>query len=68
MNPCINWIYKLEKLSLPFLVPLIQNEYTVTDSFNFAEEICKQDANLYMASLDVDFLFTGRNHFIGQNH
>ena len=49
-------------------MPLIQNEYTVTDSFNFAEEICKQDANLYMASLDVDFLFTGQNHFIGQNH
>ena len=34
------------------------NEYTVTDSFHFAEEICKQDRNLYMASLDVDSLFT----------
>ena len=43
---------------LPFWTPLTQNEYTVTDSFHFAEEICKQDPNLYMASLDVDSLFT----------
>ena len=35
-----------------------ENEYTVTDSFHFAEEVCKQDPNLYMASLDVDSLFT----------
>ena len=37
---------------------LTQNEYTVADSFNFAEEICKQDPNLYMAGLDADSLFT----------
>ena len=50
--------YKLEKFLLPFLMPLTQNEYTVTVSFHFAEETCKQDPNLYMASLDVDCLFT----------
>ena len=50
--------YKLAKYLLPFLTPLTQNEYTVTDSFHFAEEICKQDPNLYMASLDVNSLFT----------
>ena len=50
--------YQLVKHLLPFLTPLTQNEYTVTDSFHFAEEICKQDPNLYMASLDVDSLFT----------
>ena len=50
--------YQLVKHLLPFLTPLNQNEYTVTDSFHFAEEICKQDPNLYMASLDVDSLFT----------
>ena len=50
--------YKPAKYLLPFLMPLTQNEYTVTDSFHFAEEICKQDPNLYMASLDVDSLFT----------
>ena len=50
--------YKLAKYLLPFLTPLTQNEYTVTDSFHFADEICKQDPNLYMAGLDVDSLFT----------
>ena len=50
--------YKLAKLLLTFLTPLIQNEYTVTDSFYFTGEICKRDPNLNMASLDVDSLFT----------
>ena len=40
------------------MTPLIENECTVTDSFHFAEEICKQDPNLYMASLNADSLFT----------
>ena len=48
---------KLAKYLLPFLTALTQNEYTITDSFHFAEEICKQDPNLYMASLDNDSLF-----------
>ena len=39
-------------------MPLTQNGYTVADSFHFSEEICKQDPNLYMASLDVDSIFT----------
>ena len=46
------------KLGTPFLTPLAKHEHTVTDSFHFAEEICKQNPNLYMASLDVDSLFT----------
>ena len=29
--------YKLAKFLLPFLMPLTQNEHTVTDSFHFAE-------------------------------
>ena len=57
--------YKLAKFLLPFLTPLTQNEYTVTDSFHFAEEIDKQDPNLYMASLEVDSLFT--NIQLGEN-
>ena len=35
--------YKLAKLLLPFLMPLTRYEYTFTDSFHFAEEICKQN-------------------------
>ena len=50
--------YKLAKYLLPFSTPLTQNEYNITDSLHFAEEICKRDPNLYMASLDVDSLFT----------
>ena len=50
--------YKLAQFLLAFLTPLTQNEYTFTDSFHFIKEICKQDPNLYMASLDVDSLFT----------
>ena len=50
--------YKLAKFLLPFLRSLTQNECTVTDSFHFAEEISKQDSNLYMGILDVDSLFT----------
>ena len=50
--------YKLAKLLLPFSTPLTQNEYTVKDSFHFSEKTCKQDPNLYIASLHVDSLFT----------
>ena len=37
---------------------LTKNDYTVTDSFHIAEKSCKQDPDLYTASLDVDSLFT----------
>ena len=40
------------------MTPLTENEYAVTDSLYFAEEICKQDSNLYTASLEVDSMFT----------
>ena len=54
--------YKLAKFLLKFLTDTFNsstaNEYIVIDSFHFAEEICQQDSNLQMASLDVDFLFT----------
>ena len=34
------------------------NEYTVKYSFEFAKEITNQNSNCFMASLDVDSLFT----------
>ena len=46
--------YKLAKISLLLWTPLTENEYTVTDPFHFAEEICNQDRNLQMATIDVD--------------
>ena len=50
--------YKLVKFLLKFLTPSTANEFTVIDSFHFAEEICQQDSNLNLACLDVDSLFT----------
>ena len=38
--------YKLAKFLLKFLTPSTANEYTVVDSFHFAEEICQQDFEL----------------------
>ena len=36
----------------------IRNEFTVENSFDFANEVVNYDHNLYMASLDVESLFT----------
>ena len=50
--------YNLAKFLLKFLTPSTANEFTVIDSFHFAEEISQQDSNLHMASLGIDSLFT----------
>ena len=43
---------------MPILSPLAINEYTDKDSFAFAKEIRKTYYNYFMASLDVESLFT----------
>ena len=43
---------------MPILKPLTTNEYTVKDSFHFAEEIVDQQPDSSMGSLNVDYLFT----------
>jgi len=50
--------YKIAKFLVPILSKLTVNEFTIKDSFSFAKEIVQQDSSLYMASLDVDSLFT----------
>ena len=50
--------FKLAKFLVPILKSLTSNEYTVKDSFVFAEEIVEQDSQFFMGSLDVDSLFT----------
>ena len=50
--------YNLAKFLVPIMSPLTTNEFTAKDSFSFAKEIVSQDSNLFMASLDVDSLFT----------
>ena len=50
--------YKLAKFLVPILEPLTTNEYTVKDSFTFAEELKSFDSKLMMASFDIESLFT----------
>ena len=50
--------YKWAKFFVPLLKPFTSNNYTVKDSFDFAEDITQQSSKLFMASLDVDSLFT----------
>ena len=50
--------YKVAKFLAPVLKSLTRNEYTVKNSFAFAEEIVEQDSEFFMGSLDVDSLFT----------
>ena len=38
--------------------PVIKNEYTLKDSFEFVSMIDKQDHNYFMCSFDIDSLFT----------
>lgn len=37
---------------------LTVNKYTVHDSFTFAKEVTSQNGNFFMASLDIDSLFS----------
>ena len=50
--------YNLAKFLIPILEPLTHNEFTIKDSFSFAKEITTYASSLYMASLDVESLFT----------
>ena len=49
--------YNVAKFFVPILKEITINEYTVKDSFSFAEEIVEQNADLYMVSFDVESLF-----------
>ena len=41
-----------------YVVSFLFTTFTLKDSFEFAKIVCEQDAGLFMASLDVDSLFT----------
>ena len=45
--------YKLATFLTPVLKSLACNEYTVKNSFAFAEEIVEQDSEFFMGSLDM---------------
>ena len=51
--------YNLAKYLVPILAPLTTNEYTVSDSFSFAKELCNLNlGSVYMTSFDVKSLYT----------
>ena len=50
--------YKLAKYLVLKLASITANEFSVKNSFCFAEKIVNQSSNFIMASLDVDSLFT----------
>ena len=50
--------YKLAKFLVPTLEPQTTNEYTIKDSFTFADEPQSFDSKLVMTSFDIESLFT----------
>ena len=51
--------YELSRYMVPVLAPLSRNEYTVSDSFDFVQDIGqKTNHNYVMASFDVKSLYT----------
>ena len=66
--------YNLAKFLISILEQLTYKEFTTIDSFSFAQEITTYDRSLYMASLDVESLFTKiplnatTNNFVSDLH
>ena len=50
--------YSLAKFFVPILKEFTINEYTVKDSFSFSNEIRNKSTSLYMASFNIQSLFT----------
>ena len=50
--------YKWAKFFVPLVKSFTSNNYTVKDSFNFVKDITQQSSELFVASLDIDSLFT----------
>ena len=50
--------YKLAKFVVQLLTPLASNDYTIKDSFSFAEEVSSYDCAHYMISLNTESLFS----------
>ena len=48
----------MSKFFVPILEEHTKNAYTLKDSFEFAEDIVRQDSSLFMTSFDVESLFT----------
>ena len=58
LSPIGTPTYKLAKFLVSILELLTSNEYTIKDSFTFAEELQSFDSRLMMVSFDIESLFT----------
>ena len=52
------YLQKWAKYSVPLLKPFSSNNYAVKGSFDFTKDNTQQSSNFFMASFDVDSLFT----------
>ena len=50
--------YKLAIFLAPLLKSLTSNDYTINDSFSFAEEVSSFDCVYYLTSFDIELLYT----------
>ncbi len=50
--------YKIAKFLTPMLSKLTKNQFVSKDSFEFAKNVRDQNPDFYMASFDIDSLFT----------
>ena len=58
LRPILSSINTATRFFVPLLKHFTMNEYTFNDSFEFANDITNQNSNCFMASLDVESLFT----------
>ena len=58
LSAMITSSYNIAKHLVPILEPITTNQFTIKNSFEFAKEVIEQDSGLFMASLDVESLFT----------
>ena len=50
--------YNIAKHLVTILEPITTNKFIIKNSFEFAKEVIEQHSGLFMASLDVESLFT----------
>ena len=50
--------YNLAKFLVPLIEPITKNNFTLKNSFEFSKEICEQNSEYFVVSLDAEFLFT----------
>ena len=50
--------YGVAKFLVPILAPITNGPFSITNSFDFNEEVLHEDASLFIGSWDVDALFT----------